>query len=261
MAEDRHVHHMFLHFQELPYSRRVLYTMALMVLAIGYSFAMIYIYASNANRDGEPMLSARDLQIAYGGSMESTRLEAALGGAMSAMLPPDEKSRIIGWIREGKDPAVFEAEIDGILEKRCVACHDGSNPHLPSLKGFDAVSKVAEVDTGADIFTLVRVTHIHMFGITFIFFIVGFIFTHAYVRPIWLKCAVIILPFVALVADIFSWYLTKFYPGFAYVVMVGGAAYGASFAFMWLVSMYQMWFYKMPDELKNRAREPQAVIG
>ncbi len=43
--------------------------------------------------------------------------------------------------------------------------------------------------------------------------------------------------------------------------MAGGAAYGASFAFMWLVSMYQMWFYKMPDELKNRAREPQAVIG
>ena len=71
----------------------------------------------------------------------------------------------------------------------------------------------------------------------------------------------IALPFFALVADIFSWYLTKFYPGFAYVVMIGGAVYGMSFAFMWVVSIYQMWFYKMPEVLKNRHQHPQPVIG
>ena len=40
-------------------------------------------------------------------------------------------------------------------------------------------------------------SHIHLFGITFIFFIVGTIFSHAYVRPVWFKCTVMALPFVA----------------------------------------------------------------
>ena len=48
--------------------------------------------------------------------------------------------------------------------------------------------------TGANVFTLVRVSHIHLFGVTFIFFIVGLIFSHAYVRPVWLKCTVVALP-------------------------------------------------------------------
>jgi len=32
---------------------------------------------------------------------------------------------------------------------------------------------VTEQDTGTDIFTLVRVSHIHLFGLTFIFYLVG----------------------------------------------------------------------------------------
>ena len=54
-----------------------------------------------------------------------------------------------------------------------MACHDGSNPHLPNLNGYDNVQKVTENDTGTGVFTLVRVSHIHLFGITFIFFIMG----------------------------------------------------------------------------------------
>ncbi len=261
MAHEQDVHRLFLHFQELPYSRRVLYTMALLVLAVGYSFAMIYLYASYANRDGDPMMTARDIQIAYAGNQESTRLEAALSGTMSGMLPPDEKSQILGWLHGEKTETGYQAVVEPIINKRCLACHDGSNPHLPNLKGFENLSKMAEADQGADIFSLVRVTHIHLFGITFIFFILGFVFTHAYVRPVWLKCAVIALPYFALVADIFSWYVTKFYPPFAYVVIAGGAIYGMSFAFMWLVSMYQMWFYKMPEALKNRHQAVEPVLG
>ena len=44
-----------------------------------------------------------------------------------------------------------------------------------------------------------------------------------------------------------SWYFTKIYSGFAYVVMISGATMAMSFAVMWFTSMYQMWFYKPPD--------------
>ena len=80
----------------------------------------------------------------------------------------------------------------------------------------------------------------------------GIIFSHAYVRPVWLKALIVAMPFVAIALDVSSWYFTKLYHPFAYLVMAGGAAMGASFAFMWVVSMYQMWFAKVPAAILRR---------
>ena len=104
------------------------------------------------------------------------------------MLPPDETNAIIAWVTQGADRAKYEKDIKPTIDKRCMGCHDGSNPHLPNLSSYDDIKKVTEQDTGTDVFTLVRVSHIHLFGLTFIFFIMGLMFTHAYVRPVWLKC-------------------------------------------------------------------------
>ncbi len=38
-----------------------------------------------------------------------------------------------------------------------------------------------------NIYTVVRMSHTHLLGITFMFFIMGVIFSHAYLRPVWLK--------------------------------------------------------------------------
>jgi hypothetical protein len=35
-------------------------------------------------------------------------------------------------------------------------------------------------------------------------------------------------------------------------VLIAGAFNGLSFAVMWVVSMYQMWFYRVPDHVANR---------
>ena len=91
-----------------------------------------------------------------------------------------------------------------------------------------------------------------MFGVTFIFFIVGFMFTHAYFRPVWLKCAVIATPFVAIVLDVSSWYIIKLFHPFAWVEIGAGALMAACFAVMWLTTMYQMWFSKPPEAILRR---------
>jgi hypothetical protein len=229
---------------------RVLYTGTLIVLGTGYLFAMIHIFSSHAGRDGNPALSVNDLIIAYSGSKADTRLESALKGPMANMLPQNEKDQIVAWVRSGREQKTYESMgIRDITTKRCETCHNGSNPHIPNLAGFEGLSSVAEMDTGMDIFTLVRVSHIHLFGITFIFFITSSIFCHAYIKPLWLKCVVIMIPFIAILLDIGSWYLTKLFTPFAWVVMISGALMGMAFAFQWIVSMYQMWLYKLPDEL------------
>lgn len=256
------LHNQFLHYSELPYSVRVLYTAALLVLGLGYLFAGIYLFHTYSGKDGNPMtLSYEDLVIAYSGNGKGSILESALSGPMSTMLPPDQMATVLHWVRNGSDKATYQKNVRPILDRRCMQCHDGSNPHLPNLSDYDNLKKVTARDTGTDIFTLVRVSHIHLFGLTFIFFIVGIVFSHAYIRPVWFKCTLIGLPFLFIATDISSWYLVKIFHPFAWVTMTAGALMGLCFAFMWIVSIYQMWFSSTPSAVMQRAGNHSAQVG
>ena len=226
---------------------RVLFTGTLLAIGMGYMFALIYVYTSDAGRDGNPALTVEDIVISYSGTSEGTRLESALQGPMSAMLSENDHSEILNWINNGAGKDEHETQIQPIIEENCLDCHDGSNPHLSNLDGFDNIKTVVVVDTGTDLHTLVRVSHIHLFGVTFIFFIMGFIFSHTYLRPIWFKSLIIFMPFLCIAADVSSWYFTKLYAGFAWVVLIAGGLMGLCFAIMWITSMYQMWFYTPPE--------------
>jgi len=247
------LHRSYLHFSELPTSLRVIYTAVLVLMGAGYLFAFIYLYHSHSGRDGDSStLSYEDVVIAYSGSGKGSKIEAALRGPMAAMLPAEESKTIIAWVQQGSERAQYESDIKAVLEKRCISCHDGSNPHLSNLATFETVKKSTEQDTGTDIFTLVRVSHIHLFGMTFIFFIMGSIFSHAYLRPVWLKSLVVVLPFIAIAMDVGSWYFTKLFKPFALVTMAGGGVMALSFTFMALVSMYQLWLGKTPAAVMER---------
>ena len=257
------LHRHYLHYSELPYSQRVLYTAALLILGMGYLFALLNVYFTYAGRAGgnPAMLTPDDLIVAYSGSGKGSRLESALRGPMAGMLPSDERTIVMAWASEGAPRPVYDKDVAPILEKRCMACHDGSNPHLPNLSGFENLKKVTEKDTGAAVATLVRVSHIHLFGLTFIFFLVGLMFSHAYVRPVWFKCAVVALPFIGVGVDVSSWYLIKVFHPFVYLEILAGATLAGCFAFMWLTSLYQMWFMKAPSAVQERELGDLPVVG
>ena len=254
MTDAQPLHRHFRHFSELPYSLRVLFTCMLIILGTGYLFALLNVYFTYAGRaGGNPiMLSYEDIVVAYSGSGKGSVLESALSGPMSTMLPPEEKATILSWLHDGGSQVGYETGTKAIFDKRCMACHDGRNPHLPVLANFDGLKKVTALDTGASIATLVRVSHIHLFGLTFIFFIVGFCFTHAFVRPLWFKYAVVATPFVAILVDVSSWYLIKLFHPFAWVEILAGMVLAGCFAVMWLTSLYQMWFMKPPAIVLER---------
>src|SRR5450759_461709 len=112
MAEPA-LHRLYVHDSELPYSQRVLYTATLLVLGLAYMFALLYIFHTYAGRGtgNKMMLSYEDLVVAYSGSGHGSRLESALRGPMSNMLPPDETSAIIGWVTQGSDRTTYDKEI------------------------------------------------------------------------------------------------------------------------------------------------------
>jgi hypothetical protein len=260
---DLPLHRHYLHYSELPYSQRVLYTATLLILGLAYMFALLNVYFTYAGRaGGNPiMLSYQDIVVAYSGSGKGSRLESALRGPMAGMLPPDDREIIFTWLQDNASHPAYDKQVKPILDKRCMSCHDGSNPHLPNLSGYDNLKKVTEVDTGATIATLVRVSHIHLFGLTFIFFIVGLMFSHAYMRPVWLKCAIVGSPFVAIVIDVSSWYFIKLFHPFAFVEIAAGGLMAMCFAFMWLVTIYQLWFSRPPAMVMERGQAERPSVG
>jgi len=237
-------HHPF--FSELPLHLKVLFSMVLLIMGIGYIFGMIQIYEVHAGIDGKPEISVRDIQIAYAGNPDGSRLETALRGPMSTMATQSEIKQIIAWARTGADEGEFSREILPIIRAKCLTCHTGADSGLPLLGSHADILPLVETDRGASFGTLVRVSHIHLFGLTLVFAIMGFIFSHAYVRHRYLKSILIALPFLAILVDIGSWWLTKVSLTFAYTVIIAGGVMGISFLLQWLISAYQIWFLRAP---------------
>lgn len=95
--------------------------------------------------------------------------------------------------------------IEKIFQTNCVKCH-GAILGLADFNTFDNLKSLAEIDTGATVDSLTRVSHIHLFGIAFIFFFIGLIFSLAIGIPRWLKWLAIAMPFVFLIVDVLSWW-------------------------------------------------------
>jgi hypothetical protein len=72
---------------------------------------------------------------------------------------------------------------------------------------------------------------------------------------------IMIAGIVAVLTDGSSWYFTKLYHPFAWVVMCVGATMGLCFAFMWVVSMNQMWISPSPSRVAQRGGGESRGVG
>jgi hypothetical protein len=220
-----------------------LFTGYLVVVAVGYLMAIVQIQFTHGMADGELGLSTDDIVYSYYGKRSGSTLESKLNGSMKMKAPEADRLKIINWVRKGADEKSFnDTGIRKIFDNSCVACHSPpSGLPVPDFTKFENIAHVSETDTGASFSSLARVSHIHLFGIAFIFMFVGLIFSLASGIPKTLKSTVIVMPYIFLLIDIASWWLTKLNPHFAWLVIIGGGTMGLSFAFMWIVSIYEMW--------------------
>ena len=231
----------------LSVSVKMLFSGYLLVVAIGYGMAMIQVMFTHGMADGQPGLSVEDIVYSYYGNRSGSLMESKLEGSMKANAPEDERFKIIQWLRDGADEAAYNAGIKPVVERRCVLCHNAEAAGLPDFSRFENVKKRAEASQGASFPSLARVSHIHLFGIAFIFMFVGLIFALTTGVRSRLKAAAITMPYVFLLTDIASWWLTKLNPNFALLVIVGGGGMAMAFVFMWVVAMYEMWV--LPQQL------------
>ncbi len=230
-------------FKDISVSERILNTVFLLTIGLGYLAALANMYYTHQGLDGKAGLSVEDVVISYHGSNSQTRLGTAIKGIMAPNLKYKRDADIIlEWIHAGADEPDYNENIAPILNRDCIICHTPSiNSSLPDLTNYAGVSEVAH-GGGATIPTLVRVSHIHLFGIAFILFFIGKIFLLCEIN-VYVKRIAVVIPFAAMLLDVLSWFITKSISSFAYVVIASGALMGISMGIQILLSIYQMWFY------------------
>ena len=230
-------------FKDISISERILNTVFLLTIGLGYIVALTNMYYTHQGRDGKPGLSIDDVVIAYHGSDTQTRLGSAIQGVMQPNLKyKSDTDVILRWIHNGADEPEYVNTIAPILNRDCILCHSPSvNPSLPDLSNYAGAAQVAH-SGGATLSALIRVSHIHIFGIAFILFFIGKIFLLCDINVI-IKRVAVVIPFAAMLLDVLSWFITKSIPSFAYVVVVSGALMGTSMGLQIMISIYQMWFY------------------
>ena len=230
--------------RSLPLTFRWLFSFFLLTIGPGYIFALVYLFLLEVEPHRKMGLSLIEATIVkYYGNRGNTRLEAALNGVMADTIDSTEKTEVIRWIRNGATVEGYE-QVRPLFERNCVSCHSKDSGYaVAPLTTYEDVVRLAEPDLGQSIRALSRVTHIHLFGMSFIFLLTGMIFALSEVNR-YLRRVIIALPFIAIWMDIGSWWFTKYQPVFAYTVIIGGALMGAALAAQILISLWEMWFKK-----------------
>lgn len=226
---------------ELTLPVKTLFTGFLLAIGLGLCMAGMQIMLTHGMADGKLGLSVDDIVYSYYGDRSGSTLESKLNGSMKNNAPPEVRLELIKWVRAGAPVNEWESTIKPQVVKYCTICH-ANMPGLADISDKTVMYTMTKVNEGASVSTLTRVSHIHLFGIAFIFFFVGWIFTYATGFSTMIKGMLIFTPFGFLMLDVVSWWLTKLNPGFAWLVIIGGFGYSLASTVMIFTSLYQLWF-------------------
>jgi hypothetical protein len=230
----------------LPAPLRVLFSCFLITMGLGYLAAGALLFLGTIDPHQEMGMGlVRAVAAKYYGERSNSRLESALRGTMSARVGAEGRETIVAWVRGGAPREGFD-KVQAVLERSCAACHSPkSGLPVPPLTSFDEVAKLAQVDTGPTLAELARVSHVHLFGISFIFLLTGGIFALSETAPGW-RAMLLALPYLTIWADIGAWWVTKYEPAFASIVVFSGALMGLALALQIFIPLWEMWLGRRP---------------
>ncbi len=229
--------------RSLPIAFRALFSSFLILFGVGYLMALSYLYLvviEPHQQMGQGLVAGISDEY-HGMPKGAPLLESALLGPMADKLSSADRTRILNWIKAGATIEGYR-QVEPIFTNNCIMCHMANARSIPPLTNFEDVQKVAVADTGTSLTDLAEVSHIHLFGISIIFLLTGAVFALS-TTPIWVRVSLVVIPYLTILMDIGSWWLTKYLDPafFAYVVVIGGAGMGLALAAQIFISLWEMW--------------------
>jgi len=252
---------------------KVLVTLFLALVGLGYLAATANIYFQHEGADGERGLGSDDLRQTFHGIEKQVVAGSPMldqvrpGGDMREYLDPGGEPEIRGltsWLEDGAKEEDFakpgltqagDPSAKAVIATRCVECHhsDGGDmedvPFAATADSEPEFALVAEVATPdyerqrsgpQSTKKLVHVTHAHILAIPVFTLIVGVLFLMTGL-PTGVKLILGPLPMLAIIADIGSWWLARFIEPFIYVIAASGAVFGAAYGLQILCILASMW--------------------
>ena len=249
--------HLMFTLRGLPIAFRALFSSFLILIGVGYLMALSYMYLvviEPHQQMGEGLVAGISDEY-HGLPKGQTLIESALMGPMADKLSTTDRTRVLQWVHDGAKVESYP-QVKPIFSTNCISCHMAGARSIPPLASFEDVEKVAKADTGTSIADLARVSHIHLFGISIIFLLTGAIFALSE-TPAWLRVSLVVVPYLTILMDIGSWWLTKYLDPaiFSYVVVAGGACMGLALAAQILIALWEMWIAPLENVINvHRSR-------
>ncbi|WP_432470969.1 hypothetical protein [Amphritea sp. HPY] len=194
------------------------------------------------------------VQAHYGESI----LISAMKGSMYEYVAEDGDIDVLTqWIADGaKDDEFFANEVMYIIEEDCQNCHSRNSQMSKAITSmpFSSYEDIVQyTDAGYSWTAMAKSAHIHLFGIAVFLIIVSLVMAFSsYVT--WVKTLLISAGWVALWMDIASWWLAKFFSGFAYVIAAAGSVEIGAVCAMSGLCLLDMWF-RLPAVVLESATE------
>ncbi|MHC4321384.1 MAG: hypothetical protein ACYST3_03810 [Planctomycetota bacterium] len=226
----------------LPVSGKLLCTLFLICMGIGFVFSQLNVFLTYNRADGIAGFSLQDIVLTYYGQPDVLLVESKLNGTMREHLDNEyERNSLINWAKGGAEKEKSN-EAKSIILKNCLLCHTAGGD--AEFAPFDRLSTVSDIFTrinnGISIPRLITLSHIHVISIGVIFALSGIIFLFTPINEK-LKMILLIFPFGSLLMDVFSWWLTKRIPVFAIAVFIGGVFTVIGFFIQFVISLLTMW--------------------
>jgi hypothetical protein len=131
-------------------------------------------------------------------------------------------------VKDANDKPVSptQVRIKSILDERCVRCHSADKGGIPAQFPLDTYEDIQayakkEFASGMSLTRLAQTTHVHLLGFSMLFGLTGIIFSFTsypgFVRGLFGPWAL-----VAQVLDIGCWWLSRYDPLFAYIMLATG---------------------------------------
>ncbi|MBU2754592.1 hypothetical protein HFU84_04700 [Acidithiobacillus sp. CV18-2] len=233
---------------ELSIAEKLVHTGFIFLVGLGLLVAEAYVYVTVGGKQG---LTVQAVTQHYYGNRSSSTIQSVLPRMMGfAGMPASEQPKmteaINHWIANGESQQEYVSSVKPLIDGNCLKCHSVAMSkvlHNPPLASYDDVKKVAQVDTGMSINTMLLNGMIHLTMLGVIFWIAGWIFSKARF-PAAPKYVLIILPFIAMTVDFAGWFLTHQNPAFVWLVLIGGALSCPIALLEMFLSLIQLWLLK-----------------
>ena len=170
----------------LPVSGKLLCTLFLVCMGIGFVFSQLNVFFTYNRADGVTGFSLQDIVLTYYGQPDVLLVESKLNGTMREHLDNEyDRNRLITWAKGGARKEKSN-EAKGIILKNCLRCHTAGGD--AAFAPFDKLSTVSDIFTrinhGVPISRLITLSHIHIISIGVIFALSGAIFLFTPIIPL-----------------------------------------------------------------------------